>query len=1217
MRFYRFLTPWLFLASLSSAGLCGPLARIYVVPNRVVIGPLLKQQFRVFGQDAQGNETAVNGPVVWSTPLSLGTITQDGLFAAAKSTGFNHAAVTVTAAGGLVGVASVSIETPVAAGGYRLAKHWGMPWPPAPTSVSEVVFDSSGRVCVVDAPAGLARKYDRFGNYTGDQLLQRGSISTVPTRASYHPGGYFVVYDAALKSVVALKNGWSNVTPAGNTQTCGGLAHDPNGGLYVLEQDPPSVSYIKNSYPANAQWGSTGSGDGQFANPTDIAVAGDGTVYVCDAGNHRIQKFEPLGQFLMKWGKFGSEAGDFSSPTSVTIISDGSVLVLDAGNNRVQVFDSAGGYVSQWFVVTPETTGSSLARIRITTDGCVYIADQGRKKVLKFDLQGNSLPFEWDSDINGRLKAATGICADTDGNIYCTETATRRVNVFDPEGGFVRGFSTPPLQPDMIEVSPLGQIVVCSRSGGTLAGFDPTGGMAWTTGTNDIGYIGSIGIDSGGAIHALGPVDDIYRFGPDGTQATSVAPPTSGDGALTRVSGMAVDRRGFIYAVGCSGACNRYNLDMEYQNGWNCSPNHECARALDVDSSGNVLIQCFGTGTVFSSHGESAGGVAVATSGDAAFHRRGSILTTAEDGIRHYYRHAEPLAIRPDNVNIVTGSDYRFEASSMGLGGTRIEPEWWWVDEMVGSIDSIGTLRAGPTAGDYPDAVCASLLGWQLRASVGVMPVQASGGYVMQRKWWNRNTVSSGSPYGVAIDQYANLFLTHSSSCQVRKYARDGRLLLEFGSRGSYNGQFQGPMHIAVDRQGSIYVADVACNVQKFDSEGRFLLKWGSSGSGNGQFKAPRGIAVDKDGFVYVSDGGTNRIQRFTSGGAFVSAWGVSGSAPGQLSVPAGVSISEDDRSIWVADSMNHRIQQFTKDGLLMKVVGSAGTAPGQFNRPVDVCEDKDGNLFTIEQSKRVQKFNRSGLQLADWYVSDEPGKGSTSLKHVGVDQFGGLYLTDSIGDRTLLYAPVSSINSRMRTGTSGTGVALAEVVVSAGTEDMGDCFYVQTRDGTTGMRVNGLSAARGSVVNVTGRLTIADGECVLSATSVTQTGTGTASASGVRCDQLGGGANGCQPAMHGWRWVHKRGVPPHYSWVELTGTSNTGLLARVAGLVLSVDAEKRSFVLTDGSCAGIDCLMQQSLALPDPGSCVIVTGISSCRLTPEGDPVPLLRVRDPVQIVN
>ena len=78
----------------------------------------------------------------------------------------------------------------------------------------------------------------------------------------------------------------------------------------------------------------------------------DGTVYVVDMGNHRIQKFDTstnfLPQLLGKWGTKGQEPGQLWNPWGVTVDRDGFVYVTDTGNHRIQKFDRDGNFETQW-----------------------------------------------------------------------------------------------------------------------------------------------------------------------------------------------------------------------------------------------------------------------------------------------------------------------------------------------------------------------------------------------------------------------------------------------------------------------------------------------------------------------------------------------------------------------------------------------------------------------------------------------------------------------------------------------------------------------------------------------------------------------------------------------------------------------------------------------------------------------------------------------------
>lgn len=92
-------------------------------------------------------------------------------------------------------------------------------------------------------------------------------------------------------------------------------------------------------------WGQQGHEPGQLNYPYDIllddeALAGkpSGFVYLCEYGNHRVQKFTPDGQFVGLWGENGRKPGQLDQPWGITRDSRGRMYVLDSYNHRVQRF---------------------------------------------------------------------------------------------------------------------------------------------------------------------------------------------------------------------------------------------------------------------------------------------------------------------------------------------------------------------------------------------------------------------------------------------------------------------------------------------------------------------------------------------------------------------------------------------------------------------------------------------------------------------------------------------------------------------------------------------------------------------------------------------------------------------------------------------------------------------------------------------------------------
>ena len=75
-------------------------------------------------------------------------------------------------------------------------------------------------------------------------------------------------------------------------------------------------------------------------------VAADGNIYVADAHNYRVQKFDSEGKFLATWGTSGTWQGQFQDPTDLVVDRNGNLHVADSGNFRVQWLDAEGNYVA-------------------------------------------------------------------------------------------------------------------------------------------------------------------------------------------------------------------------------------------------------------------------------------------------------------------------------------------------------------------------------------------------------------------------------------------------------------------------------------------------------------------------------------------------------------------------------------------------------------------------------------------------------------------------------------------------------------------------------------------------------------------------------------------------------------------------------------------------------------------------------------------------------
>jgi hypothetical protein len=198
----------------------------------------------------------------------------------------------------------------------------------------------------------------------------------------------------------------------------------PDGSVYVLDSGNDRIQKFTAGGQFAAKWGSYGSDDGQFAYPAGIAVAPDGSVYVVDWGNDRIQRFTADGQFVNKWGSYGSDSGQFAYPADVAVAPDGSVYVLDSDNNRIQKFTADGRFLKQW-----ESWIDGF--ISVDRNGSVYVG--GSDYVQKLTGDGQFLSM-WGGDGTdpGCLNFVSGLAIDSTGRVYVCDSGNDRIQVFFP-----------------------------------------------------------------------------------------------------------------------------------------------------------------------------------------------------------------------------------------------------------------------------------------------------------------------------------------------------------------------------------------------------------------------------------------------------------------------------------------------------------------------------------------------------------------------------------------------------------------------------------------------------------------------------------------------------------------------------------------------------------------------------------------------------------------
>jgi len=228
-----------------------------------------------------------------------------------------------------------------------------------------------------------------------------------------------------------------------------GVAVASDGSVYVVDLNNHRIQKFTSSGVFVSKWGTIGTGNGRLDSPFGVAVAPDGNVYVADTRNNRIQKFTSTGEFIRKWGTIGTSDGQFQYPYGVAVASDGSVYVADTLNHRIQKFTSSGVFISKWGANgTGNGQFDTPFGVAVASDGSVYVAGNLNHRIQKFTSSGVFVS-KWGANGtgNGQFDTPFGVAVASDGSVYVADGGNNRIQKFSVGGVGISTPSTPTPSP--------------------------------------------------------------------------------------------------------------------------------------------------------------------------------------------------------------------------------------------------------------------------------------------------------------------------------------------------------------------------------------------------------------------------------------------------------------------------------------------------------------------------------------------------------------------------------------------------------------------------------------------------------------------------------------------------------------------------------------------------------------------------------------------------
>lgn len=746
-----------------------------------------------------------------------------------------------------------------------------------------VAVDGSGNVYVADTNNKRIQKFNASGMYS----MQWGLVEVGAFTYSRYSTPYSLAIDSTGNLLVA---------------DAAGMMVDP--GDPTAPENATDVRYYVERCTLTGlildQWGTRGTGPGQFSGAWGVAPRPGGGAYVTDAGNNRLHVFNSTGNVDRVWSSKGSLPGQLSLPQGLDVDAAGNTYVADTANDRIQVFDATGALVRAW-----GSTGTAQGALDAPTDvavdsaGTVWVVEKVNNRVQSFTPTGDPLTVLG----AGQLTSPEGIGLDAAGNLYITDV-----------GGSTAG-------------------------NGRVRKFSPAGLLLQTvigTVTNTLVLPSDVALDAAGNIYVTDRTNSrVMVFAPAGTWTRNVGGPLAGkDGdEFKQPCGIVID--GSYMYVADSG--NARILRMTTAGTWvatmgSLSPVVSPGVGLLRDPWGVARRPGGGVYVADTYNGRIQTFTAIGTA-DAVWSGKGSGPGELDS---------------PQGIAV----DVADNAYIADTGNDRIQV----FDSSGAYVDEWGSTGSGVGFLNDPTDVAIDAVGnvWVVeKANNRVQSFTPAGAPL--------SVVGAGqltAPEGMTLDAAGNIYVADTGGARVRKFSPAGVLLLTVtGAAPNFLNQ---PSDVALDAAGTMYVSDKQGGlVRVYDSAGVYQRTIGSPGSNPGEFSQPSGVIV-AGGSLFVMDSGNNRVQRLTTGGTFETTIGSQGAGLGEMASPWRAAIDSLGRLV-VAERDNHRMQVWAYDGVAPVSSFTGFVTFGTYSTPVTMTISATDGASGIAQT--YYRINAGGFQ--------------------------------------------------------------------------------------------------------------------------------------------------------------------------------------------------------------------------------------------------------------
>ncbi|CAH1722463.1 brain tumor protein [Aphis gossypii] len=203
--------------------------------------------------------------------------------------------------------------------------------------------------------------------------------------------------------------------------------------LFTASIFPPKSQIKRHKMIYHCKFGEFGAMEGQFTEPSGVAVNAQNDIIVADTNNHRIQIFDKEGRFKFQFGECGKRDGQLLYPNRVAVVKpSGDIIVTERSpTHQIQIYNQYGQFVRKF--------GANILQhprgITVDNKGRIVVVECKVMRVIIFDQAGNVLVK---FGCSKHLEFPNGVVVNDKQEIFISDNRAHCVKVFNYEGQYLR-----------------------------------------------------------------------------------------------------------------------------------------------------------------------------------------------------------------------------------------------------------------------------------------------------------------------------------------------------------------------------------------------------------------------------------------------------------------------------------------------------------------------------------------------------------------------------------------------------------------------------------------------------------------------------------------------------------------------------------------------------------------------------------------------------------